>query len=198
LKWNAEAARSGERKRVFCASLADVFEDRPELLPWRKDLFDLIVATPRLDWLLLTKRPHNIPAMLKAAKHYGESFPSNAWLGTTVESDDQLSRVDDLIEAGVEFAPVLFLSCEPLLGPLNLYTNQRYQIEHGGYRPLIDDIQWVIAGGESGGHARPMILARRESARKQQAGCSTVEHGMSFLFSRLRTSNFCVPFKGWE
>src|SRR5689334_23112101 len=60
LKWNAQAFESLERKRVFCASLADVFEDRPELQTWRKVLFDLIAATPYLDWLLLTKRPHNI------------------------------------------------------------------------------------------------------------------------------------------
>lgn len=155
LKWNAQAFESVERKRVFCASLADVFEDRPEIAPWRKELFDLINATPYLDWLLLTKRPQNIAAMLKASHAYGDEFPPNAWLGTTVESDDQSSRVDDLIEAGGAFASVLFLSCEPLLGPLNLKANQRWQMERGGYRPLIDDIQWVIAGGESGAHARP-------------------------------------------
>jgi protein gp37 len=79
----------------------------------------------------------------------------NAWLGTTVESDEQRARADDLIEAGGALASVLFLSCEPLLGPLDLKANQRYQVENGGYRPLIDDIQWVIAGGESGGYARP-------------------------------------------
>jgi protein gp37 len=158
LKWNAEAAQSRERKRVFCASLADVFEDRPELEPWRKELFSLIYRTPRLDWLLLTKRPENITRLLRKCVNktsLGWGFPVNAWLGTTVESDEQRTRADDLIEAGGEFASVLFLSCEPLLGPLDLTANQRYQVENGGYRPLIDDIQWVITGGESGGHARP-------------------------------------------
>lgn len=150
LKWNAAAFESVQRRKVFCASLADVFEDRAELKPWRKDLFDLINATPYLDWLLLTKRPTNIPTMLKACRVYGEEFPSNVWLGTTVENNDYLDRVDDLIEAAGAFASVLFLSCEPLLGEVDLTTNQRYQREHGGYRPMIDDIQWVIGGFESG------------------------------------------------
>lgn len=158
LKWNAEAAKSGERKRVFCASLADVFEDRPELEPWRKELFSLIYRTPHLDWLLLTKRPENVKRLSGKCVNktsLGWDFPANVWLGTTVESDEQRDRIDDLIEAGGGIASVLFLSCEPLLGPVDLTANQRYQVDHGGYRPLIDDIQWVIAGGESGGKARP-------------------------------------------
>ena len=57
LQWDREAKAAGERARVFCASLADVFEDRAELRPWRADLFKLIDATQHLDWLLLTKRP---------------------------------------------------------------------------------------------------------------------------------------------
>lgn len=165
IKWNAAAFESVTRKRVFCASLADVFEDRPELPPWRKDLFDLINATPYLDWLLLTKRPANIPHMLKACRAYGDEFPVNAWLGTTVENNDYIDRVDDLIEAAGEFASVLFLSCEPLLGPIDLLTNQRYQREHGGYRPLIDDIQWIIGGFESGPNHRRGV---KEDARLLQ------------------------------
>lgn len=56
-RWNRKAARTGNRIQEFCASMADVFEDRPELEPWRKDLWKLIDETPCLDWLLLTKRP---------------------------------------------------------------------------------------------------------------------------------------------
>lgn len=151
LMWDREAATAGERRRVFCASLADVFEDRPELEDWRLDLFALINDTPNLDWLLLTKRPENIFRLW--CKWY--AVPSNVSLGTTVESNDYRKRVDDLIENAGQLGCVLFLSCEPLLGPLDLRANQRYQVEHGGYRPLIDDLDWVIAGGESGGHARP-------------------------------------------
>lgn len=166
-KWNREAISAGVHRRVFCASLADVFEDRDELKPWRRELFDLIYTTPYLDWLLLTKRPQNIPTMLRAVRAHGDEFPPNVWLGTTVESDECNSRIDDLIEAAGAFAPVLFLSCEPLLGPLNLKANQRYQTEHGGYRPLIDDIQWVIAGGESGPKHRSLSLDDVRTLRDQ-------------------------------
>jgi protein gp37 len=67
MKWQA-ASRSfsiqnGRRQRVFCASLADVFENKADA-EWRSDLFQLIAATPALDWLLLTKRPQNIEKML--------------------------------------------------------------------------------------------------------------------------------------
>lgn len=65
LKWNADAAAHGKRLRVFCASMADVFEDRRSLDPWRSKLWELIEATPQLDWLLLTKRPEHVqPAFL--------------------------------------------------------------------------------------------------------------------------------------
>lgn len=198
LKWNREALAAGERRRVFCASLADVFEGREELEPWRKDLFDLIYATPFLDWLLLTKRPQNIPTMLRASRAYGEEFPLNVWLGTTVESDDCADRVNDLIEAAGEFASVLFLSCEPLLGPLNLKANQRYQVEHGGYRPMIDDIQWVICGGESGAKHRAMNLDHARMLRDQ-----CVDAGVPYFFKqnggRTPNANGCLlDGKEWK
>src|SRR5688572_29932027 len=60
LAWNRAAKQAGERRRVFCASLADVFEDRPDLVGPRHRLVDLIQLTQHLDWLLLTKRPENI------------------------------------------------------------------------------------------------------------------------------------------
>jgi protein gp37 len=63
IRWNKLAKDAGERQRVFCASLADVFEERVELRPWRADLFRLIDRTPHLDWLLLTKRPENVASM---------------------------------------------------------------------------------------------------------------------------------------
>jgi protein gp37 len=72
LKWNREAEAKGERHRVFCASLADVFEDKPdqpEMEQWRLELLELIIKTPYLDWLLLTKRPENVRGMV-----YGDWF----------------------------------------------------------------------------------------------------------------------------
>lgn len=125
------------RQRVFCASMADVFEDRPELVAWRADLFRLIVDTPNLDWLLLTKRPENINRMMtqaadlllrinqKAAVAWGRwvvhglpyALP-NVWIGTTVENQEQADkRIPALL--GVPVA-VRFLSCEPMLSAVDL------------------------------------------------------------------------------
>src|SRR5690606_14674702 len=71
LRWDAEAAERGERRRVFCASMADVFERRKELNEPRERLWKLIEETPHLDWLLLTKRPQNIALMAP----WGEDWP---------------------------------------------------------------------------------------------------------------------------
>src|SRR5262245_38941981 len=95
LKWNKKAEIAGVRRRVFCASLADVFEDRPELVEPRYRLWRLIVNTPYLDWLLLTKRPENAGRMLAD----GGSLPGilgfpSIWLGVSVE-DQQ--RADERI-----------------------------------------------------------------------------------------------------
>ena len=148
LRWNAAAEKAGVRRRVFCASMADVFEARGELDPHRERLWRLIEATPHLDWLLLTKRPENIAKML------GTATP-NVWLGTTVENEEMAEkRVPALLSNP---ATVHFLSCEPLLGPLDL-------------RPwLVSDthVSWVLVGGESGGGARPMQPAWALDIRDQ-------------------------------
>lgn len=143
LLWDRAAAAAGERHRVFCASLADVFEDRPELETWRYDLFFLIEKTPHLDWLLLTKRPENVvesinPTML--------ALP-NVWIGTSVENQEQADkRIPELLKIP---AAVRFLSMEPLLGPVDLSLRwDRLEFVPG--------IHWVIVGGESGRNARPM------------------------------------------
>lgn len=136
LKWNEVARQEGERHRVFCASMADVFEARAELNQSRDRLWELIEVTPHLDWLLLTKRPHRV----KYHVPWGADWPVNVWLGTTVELQRWADeRIPELISYP---AAVRFLSCEPLLGPIDLTQWQ------GG-------IDWVIAGGESGHWARP-------------------------------------------
>lgn len=134
-KWNREAKRDGVRRRVFCASLADVFEDRPELVDTRARLFQLIEECDGLDWLLLTKRPQN---MLRLASVWGDEWPSNVWAGTTVE--DQRRADERIRELASVPAVVRFLSCEPLIEAVDLA------------RP---DVDWVIVGGESGRGARP-------------------------------------------
>lgn len=135
LRWNAEAERYGVRRRVFCASMSDVFESRAELNSWRARLWPLIESTPWLDWLLLTKRPQNASRMTP----WTGSWPENVWLGTTTENQKYADlRIPHLLEVP---ARIRFLSAEPLLGPLS--------IRHW---PRLD---WVIAGGESGHGARP-------------------------------------------
>ena len=109
LDWNEEAQAERTRHRVFCASMADVFERRAELNPQRQRLWKLIEATPWLDWLLLTKRPQNIGDMVPWSK----KWPDNVWLGTTVESQQYAEeRLPSLLK---HKSVVRFLSCEPLL-----------------------------------------------------------------------------------
>lgn len=137
IKWNLTAVNEQERRRVFCASMADVFENRRSLDPWRDKLWDLIEATPQLDWLLLTKRPELVTKLTRWSDHW----PRNVWLGTTVENQDAAdSRLPHLAEIP---AAVRFISTEPLVGPLDV-------------RPWIGTvIDWVITGGETGAKARP-------------------------------------------
>lgn len=137
-KWNKTASEEKTRYRVFCASMADVFEWGKSLSSWRAKLWQLIEDTPNLDWLLLTKRPH----LVKRLVPWGESWPTNVWLGTTAENQSTLKkRVPHLL---LNPSHIRFLSCEPLLGPLNLDQELGSQ-----------SIHWVIAGGESGVGARP-------------------------------------------
>lgn len=136
LKWNATAQQLGVRARVFCASMSDVFEDRRDLDTHRQRLWRLIEDTPWLDWLLLTKRPE----LVLGTAPWGESWPDNVWMGTTVETqeyaDERLPYLSEIPAA------VRFISAEPLLGPVEI-------------GPWADSIDWVITGGESGPHARP-------------------------------------------
>lgn len=147
IRWNAEAEKDHVRRRVFCASMADVFEIRAELNPWRTRLWQLIEQTPWLNWLLLTKRPQNIRRMAP----WGEKWPVNVWLGTTAETQKHADlRIPHLLDSPTQ---IHFISAEPLLGPLSL-KNWR-------------GIDWVIAGGESGHGARPTDPAWVRSLRDE-------------------------------
>ena len=116
-RWHRKALADGVRRRVFCASLADVFEDRPELLEPRARLFRLIEETPGLDWQLLTKRPENMRRLAEAAGWAG-AWPGHVWAGCTVESQRRANeRIPILAEVP---ASVRFLSVEPLLEALEL------------------------------------------------------------------------------
>lgn len=248
LKWNRDAEKSGERKRVFCASLADVFEDWPGQMSahsgqplwvhetkgdlregtddgwmhvngWtelqmdhvRYNLFRLIDATPWLDWLLLTKRPENIKRMWKLP-HNGRdpgdplvARRENVWLGTSVSLQEHAQdQIPKLLECR-ELAPVLFLSMEPLLGPINLQelllgldqtaatwnvlTGQFAEIGTPGFwfgdgpehqvKGTTAHLDWIIVGGESGSKARPMHPDWARSIRDQ-----CLSAGVPFFFKQ--------------
>ncbi len=177
LAWNRQAAASGIRRKVFCASLADVFENRDDLVAPRARLFDLIRQTPHLDWLLLTKRPEHVRFAIGevedlavaswaaddlarwCADWLAGSPPPNVWMGTSVEDQKAADeRIPHLLDVP---AVVRFLSCEPLLGPVDLPGLFYYGTEaSGGVVPLREkghpQLDWVIVGGESGHDARPM------------------------------------------
>jgi protein gp37 len=115
LKWNRDAERAGVPVKVFCASMADVFEDHPALTEPRQRLWGVIESTPWLRWQILTKRPENVAGMAP----WGDVWPDHVWLGTSVENQRYASeRIRHLLDVP---AKVRFLSCEPLLGPVNLW-----------------------------------------------------------------------------
>lgn len=169
LKWNAAAQVAGKRTRVFCASLADVFDNQWEP-GWRADLFRLINATPNLDWLLLTKRPQNIVDMC------GRAMPDNVWAGTTAENQKELDRRYEYL--GAIDARIRFLSMEPMLGSVSIA--KLYPLPH-----------WVIVGGESGPRARPIDI---NWVRALLAECAAL--GVAFHFKQVGglrpTSNGCA------
>lgn len=188
LKWNREAEKTGQRKRVFCASMADVFEDHPQVVDARARLFDLISDTPNLDWLLLTKRPENVKPMLIAAGRGFQPLPPWVWIGTSVENQEQADkRIPHLLSIP---AHVRFLSCEPLLGAVDLsrwLQQPIVDLEMRGGAPAFRNtpevykpIHWVIVGGESGHGARPMHPAWARSLRDQCQSAGVAFHFKQF------------------
>jgi protein gp37 len=195
LKWNREAeldyddaSRDGcahlhHRPRVFCASLADIFDDEVPI-EWLADFLALVHKCQNLDFQILTKRPENFEARIAAARptisfwRHGNA-PDNVWLGVSVE--DQ-KRADERIPLLLQIpAKVRFLSCEPLLGSVDI---AKWLVPDecgcGGYDPAFKNcIDWVIVGGESGPNARPMHPDWARSLRDQ---CGEV--GVRFFFKQ--------------
>lgn len=163
LTWDKKAAAEGRRPFVFCSSLADVFDNEVPTT-WRRDLFELIIKTPNLVWLLLTKRPQNIVKLFDEISHVRDEWPKNAAIGTTVEDQKRADiNVPALLDAKAKLNPAFaFLSCEPLLGPVDLMTIRRPSpLGSISALPCEPDgvyLDWVITGGETdqGSHkARP-------------------------------------------
>ncbi len=153
IKWDREAAKSGKRPFVFCASLADVFDNEIDA-DWRADLFRIIIKTPNLVWLLLTKR---IGSVVKMAPE----LPRNVAIGATMVNQEEYDRdVDKLLAVKNELAPLFtFGSFEPLLGPIELDDRAP---------------DWIIVGGESGVRARAMDLDWVRSIQRQSGDLGRV------------------------
>ncbi len=167
------------RRRVFCASLADVFDN--EVPPqWRADLFKLIGDTSNLDWLLLTKRVGNVARMIPFGwQEFG--MPPNIWIGATICNQSEADRdVPKLLRVP---ARVRFLSIEPMLGPIDLRAARalplRAQLGFGDqvlFDGTLPAVNWVIVGGESGPKARPMHPDWPRSLRDQCASAGVALH----------------------
>ena len=265
LKWDAAAAAEGVRRRVFCASLADVFEDwdmgivypgrKEESGEWingvawygpkkvggtirnevlhagqmlmgqaygkqyrqasmddlRARLFALIDATPNLDWLLVTKRPENVRRMWPQYETYrvdsvGRPLPlrhqrPNVWLLTSI-SDQKTAdaMVPELLKCR-DLVPVLGISAEPLLGPVNVRRFFHHSIHciecHPGGEPCrCSRLDWVITGGESGHGARPCRVQWIEDLTRQCADdgipCFNKQLGANAIVNDEETSGFDV------
>lgn len=205
-RWNAQAeafaATHGRRQRVFCASLADVFDNAVDPA-WRDDLWNLIRECDQLDWLLLTKRPQNIRKMLPP--DWGNGW-AHVWLGTSAGSQKTAeTNIPALLAVP---AAVRFVSAEPMLGPMDLTavphhdgmqthtdallgkywmppelvtwpSHHRNVVGDRKYVDLCGFINWVICGGESGPNARPMHPDWALSLRDQ---CT--DAGVPFFFKQ--------------
>lgn len=148
LVWNRQAQQQGHRHSVFCASMADVYEEHRDVADARRKLWSLIEATPWLNWLLLTKRPQNVGKM----SPWGTAWPDNVWIGTSVGIQ---KRVNTEIPALLDIpAVVRFVSVEPQLEAIKL-------------TPYLKRLHWVICGGESGLNARPFDPAWARDLRAQ-------------------------------
>ena len=186
LRWNDEAGRLGVRFKVFCASLADVFDNEVPR-EWRSDLFALIEQTPNLDWLLLTKRIGNVERMVMDSMcemfHRTNNEPKtwpwpNVWLGATICNQEEADRdIPKLLKIP---AAKRFLSIEPLLGAVDVFsrmTGELLQTSGNDYEP--GWLDWIIVGGESGSNARPMHPDWARSLRDQ---CNSA--GVPFFFKQ--------------
>jgi len=187
-KWNAAAEKAGKPALVFCGSMCDVFEPLPGLDKQRERLWDMIEDTPWLRWLLLTKRPERVfPEAAESWLQGDDWWPKNVAIGTTIEN--QQVAEERLLHLTRIPAAMRFVSCEPLLGPVDLRLFDSMVVDarepafggegYGRDGKRDNAIDWVIAGGESGTKARPPHPDWFRSLRDQ---CQ--EAGVPFLFKQ--------------
>lgn len=193
LRWDREANvdeklaaffdQSGapRRPRVFSLSLGDWLDKDVDPV-WRHDMLEVIRTTPHLDWLLLTKRPENFHRMILNVYEHAASLdlrswawdwiyakpPANVWIGASAEDQENFEKRTKILETIP--ARVRFLSCEPMLGQIDLR-------QIGGTGKIVD---WIICGGESGPSARRMEIPWARELRRQ-----CLEDGIAFFMKQL-------------
>ena len=140
-----------EPRLVFACSWSDWFIEDAD--PWRDEAWNIIRATPRHTYQILTKRPERIAQSLPS--DWGRGWP-NVWLGVSIENQNYAFRKDTLCQMP---SGIRFISAEPLLGPIDFGSL------HG--------IHWIITGGESGPNARPMDPDWARSIRMQCESAGT-------------------------
>lgn len=165
--WNMQAEKQRIKAKVFCASMADIFEDHPQLPEWRIRLFKMIEKTPFLIWQLLTKRPENVAKMIPKG-WLEKGMPANVWMGTTVENQKMADERIPILSTIKVQSGIRFLSCEPLLEEINIISFIGFKAgEKGEDFEIKSPFQWVICGGESGRQARGMHVIWAKSLSTQ-------------------------------
>lgn len=186
VKWDAEAGAKGERIRVFVQSMSDFFEDHPQVEEWRREAVLILERLKSTDILLLTKRPENVEGMVPS-RWLHDYWPPHIWMGTSVENQKLADkRIPTLLRIP---AYIHFLSCEPLLGAIDLHYvgTEDWDVLNGWKAQAKNTvgwantsrIDWVIAGGESGPGARPMNANWGRQLRDQ-----CVESDVAFHFKQ--------------
>ena len=215
LRWaRTMPAKLGRRPRVFCASMADVFDkNAPEGA--RDRLWKLIEATPELDWLLLTKRVGNVRGMVPPAWLAPGGWPAHVRIGSTIINQEEADR--DIGKLLALNCPN-FLSIEPMLGPVELTVSRTdnfgmnteslntltgrsvgrytppvpYRHSEAVYQVFDRGINWVICGGESGPHARPM---HPDWVRSLMQQCKAA--GVAFHLKQITERGRPLPMAEW-
>lgn len=147
-RWNEYAKSENVKLKVFTNSMSDLFERRADLIPHRNRLIDSVYQNENLIFLMLTKLPHNIQKMVPST--WNIQAPPNVWYGTSIGVNKSKWRLKHLT---ANPAAVHFVSGEPLLERLTDFN--------------LNNIQWFITGGESGGKKRPFSVEAARALRDQ-------------------------------
>jgi protein gp37 len=170
-RWNHQAARAGERYRVFTCSMSDFFHAGADA--WRPEAWQVIRECSHLDWLILTKRPELVLSRLPA--DWGAGY-TNVWLGVTCGCHDSLWRLELLRDIP---AAVRFVSAEPLLEPLDLTPHLRW-------------LGWVITGCERAAKKKRRVM---DLAWVRDIDRQCREAGVAHFFKQAYIAERGVPYE---